>query len=263
LKTSHPFGPRATAATLLLTLILSPAMMRPAQAIPLLGWNRLDQVGSEGSFFAQSGTTSPVNGTPVPAPPGGVIAAMSDALGPGTHLLYQDFVVPTTGNLGGILSFSLFIGNGADRFAVPTNPPTLDFSTPALNQQARVDILRASADPFSVAPGDVLFNAFQTRPGDPLVSGYNNFAVDVSALLLSQVGQTLRLRFAEVDNIAPFQFGVDNVSLEAAPVPEPAGLTLMGIGAFGLISYHLLRRKGAQSRKRGDRTAEAAGEPTA
>ena len=217
-----------------------------------------DQIGSEGTFSVQSGTSSPVSGTPVPAPPGGVQAAMSDALGPGTHLLYQDFVVPTTANLGGVLSFSLFVGNRANNFFAPQ---TLDFSTPALNQQARVDILRASADPFSVSAGDVLFNAFQTRPGDPLVSGYNNFAVDISTLILSQAGQTLRLRFAEVDNVAPFQFGVDNVSLDVAPVPEPSSLMLMGIGTLGLISYHLLRRKGTQSQKRGDPTAETPGGP--
>ena len=88
-----------------------------------------------------------------------------------------------------------------------------------------------------------------------------NFAVDVSALTLSQAGQTLRLRFAEVDNVAPFQFGVDNVSLEVSAVPEPSSLTLMGIATFGLISYHLLRHKGTRSRKRGDPTTETLGGP--
>jgi len=261
-KISHLIGPRATAAAFLLALTLSPAVVRPARAVPLVtnggfelglsGWTVQNQLGSDGTFSIQSGTSSPVNGTPVPAPPGGVNAAMADAQGPGTHLLYQDFVVPT-GNLAGILSFSLFVGNRATDFLAPS---TLDFSTPTLNQQARVDILRATADPFSVSSGDVLVNAFQTRPGDPLVSGYTNFVVDVTQLIRSQAGQALRLRFAEVDNVAAFQFGVDNVSLEVAPVPEPAGFTLMGIGAFGLISYHLLRRKGTRSRGRSGLTAE-------
>ena len=88
-----------------------------------------------------------------------------------------------------------------------------------------------------------------------------NEPVNVSALILSQAGQTLRLRFAEVDNVAPFQLGVDNVSLDVAPVPEPSSLTLMGIGAFGLVSYHLLRRKGTRSQKRGDPRAETLGGP--
>src|SRR5215470_12306228 len=99
-------------------------------------WNRVDQLGSDGTFFLQSGTSSPVSGDPVPLPPGGVSAAMTDAAGPGSHVLYQDFVVPAE---SASLSFSLFIGNRADRFVTPS---TLDFSTPALNQQVRVDILR-------------------------------------------------------------------------------------------------------------------------
>ena len=37
----------------------------------LAGWSRQDGLGGDGMFFIQSGTASPVNGDPVPAPPGG------------------------------------------------------------------------------------------------------------------------------------------------------------------------------------------------
>ena len=115
-----------------------------AQALPVISnggfqsgfasWTRVDQLESEGTFMLQTGTTSPVSGDPVPAPPGSTTAAMTDALGPGSHVLYQDFFVP----LGGaILSFDLFLGNRANAFFTPANG-TLDFSTAALNQQARV-----------------------------------------------------------------------------------------------------------------------------
>src|SRR5437016_4892918 len=57
------------------------------------GWTRADQLGSEGTFALQTGTASPVNGTTVPAPPGGSTAAMTDAQGPGSHVLYQSFTV--------------------------------------------------------------------------------------------------------------------------------------------------------------------------
>ena len=217
----------------------------PATAAPIIlnggfeagfaSWTRVDQLGSEGTFHLQSGVLSPENGDPVPAPPGGEYAAMTDAFGPGSHALYQDFVV---GASSATLQFDLFIGNRWDEFYT-ADPATvgLDFSTVALNQQARVDILRGSADPFSVAASDVLLNLYQTSPGDASVSGYNTFTFDLSALFAANPGETLRLRFAETDNVLQFQFGVDNVSLEtrSVSVPEPASsLVLLGIGLAAL-----------------------------
>jgi hypothetical protein len=201
-------------------------------------WTRADQVGSEGTFVLQTGTVSPVNGDTVPAPPGGTTAAMTDAQGPGSHVLYQDFTVPS-GLSNTILNFALFIGNRADAFVTPAS---LDFSTAVLNQQARVDILAAGASPFSVAPADVLLNVFQTNVGDPLVSGYTNHFADVTALLNSHAGETLRLRFAEADNLFIFQYGVDNVSLldSTQVVPEPGTWLLT---SFGLLAIVLIRAR--------------------
>jgi hypothetical protein len=236
-------GAAAVLALIALPLHAAPILNGDFEA-GMSSWTVVNQVGSEGGFVLQSGTSSPVTGTSVPAP-GGSNAAMTDAEGPGSHLLYQDFM-QTTAVGSARLSFDLFIGNRAEAFSVP-DPLSLDFATPALNQQARIDLLRGSSDPFSLAAGDVLLNLFATLPGDPLVSGYNHFEVDVTALLNANLNQSLRLRFAEVDNVNLFQFGVDNVALEigdANEVPEPASMLLLlgGLAAAALSTRRSLRR---------------------
>lgn len=247
-------------------LVLILAAVEQARAVPLItnggfesgftGWTRVDAIGSDGTFFLQSGTTSPSSGDAVPAPPGGTTAAMSDAQGPGSHVLYQDFVVPALFT-NPVLTFDLFIGNRADDFFTPS-PASLEFSTPELNQQARVDILRAGTDPFSVSSSDVLLNLFQTNPGDPLISGYTSHSTDLTALLTANVGQTLRLRFAETDNVFTFQLGVDNVRLDTQPIPEPGTWLLLSTGLAGLIGRGWRRHR---ERGRGARVVESACAP--
>ena len=211
------------------------------------GWTRVDQTGGDGTFVLQSGTISPVNADPVPAPPQGNVAAMTDSQGPGSHLLYQDFLVAGPASL---LSFDLFIGNRAGLFATPAS---LDFALTSqigaqtLNQQARVDIVRTAADPFSVAAADILQSLYLTQIGDPPVQGYFSVTRDLSVFFGAHGGETLRLRFAEVDNVAPFQFGVDNVRF-AAPgvVPEPPMWVLL---ASALAALLLARRRSNRDRR--------------
>ena len=203
-------------------------------------WTRANRVGSEGDWFHHSGTLSPVNGFAVPAPPGGGAAAMTDGAGPGSHVLYQDFVVPFTLGVS-TLRFDLYIQNRATDFF---SPATLDFATPTLNQQFRVDLLSASADPFSVSVGDVLMNVYQTQPGNPLVSGWVTITMDVSSVLAGRGGQTLRLRFAETDNVNFLVVGVDNVSLV---VPEPGTITFL-VGGLGLLGAAVIRKRLRSSR---------------
>src|SRR4051794_13164535 len=73
------------------------------------GWTRADQLGSEGSFQMQTGTASPLTGTVVPAPPGGTTAAMTDAEGAGSHVLFQLFTITAPVNPT-LLVFDLFVG---------------------------------------------------------------------------------------------------------------------------------------------------------
>lgn len=199
-------------------------------------WTRVQQPGSAGDFLLQTGTTTPILGMTVPPPPEGTTAAMTDAEGPGSYVLYQNFVVPVDVGTA-FLNFSLLIRNSANAFVTPE---TLDYFTPAQNQQFRVDIVSTTADVFSVAPGDVLFNAYRTEVGSPLSSGYSTFAIDISSLLQANAGNTLRLRFSQADNINIFNAGVDQVDIDASPIPEPAGWTLM---SGGLLMVGLLARR--------------------
>lgn len=201
----------------------------------LTGWTVVKQAGSNGDWFIQTGTGSPLNGFSVPAPPQGSFAAMTDMTQPGSQILYQDFVIPM-GVVSATLSFYRYINSGALGFGDFASPNTLDYQVWP-NQQVRVDIITPTADPFSVAAGDVLATIFQTQPGDPKVSGYTLHSTDLTALLAAYSGQTLRLRFAEVDNQGVLLFGVDAVSLtvNTAVVPEPASLALLGLGFVCLL----------------------------
>jgi hypothetical protein len=198
-------------------------------------WTVVDQAQSSGSILVQTGIASPLNGFLTPLPPDGSFAAMSDQGGPGSHILYQDFVIPTDVSSGNV-TFSLWVNNQNGLFF---NLDTLDF-TGAQNQQARVDILTSTSDPFSLAAGDVLLNLFQATAND---SDYVDYSVDITALLVAHAGETLRLRFAEVDNQFFFNLGIDNVGLEVARgVPEPSTIVLAGLGLVGVIGIRLSRR---------------------
>jgi hypothetical protein len=203
------------------------------------GWTLGDAIGSDGSFHLQTGALSPVNGFPLPTPPEGLAAAMTDAFGPGSHVLYQDFLVPTPVSAA-VLEFSLLINNGGDDFYAPS---TLEFSGLDLNQQARVDVLLTSADPFSIAASDVLLNVYQTQPGDLLFFDYTTIQTDLTSLFLAHPGETLRLRFAEVDNVLFFNLGIDDVSLRVTNlVPEASTWLVMPV-AVGLATVSLRQRR--------------------
>src|SRR5215213_11504738 len=53
-------------------------------------WTVVDQAGGNGSWFAHTGTTSPLTNTTIAAPPDGSFAAVTDQNAPGSHVLYRN-----------------------------------------------------------------------------------------------------------------------------------------------------------------------------
>jgi hypothetical protein len=154
-----------------------------------------------GAYYNRTGTTSPVSGYTIPSPPAGSYVAISDQGGPGTHILYQDVTVPAG---GADLEFQLFIGNRAGAWYSPSSLSYLTYP----NQQFRMDVVDPTATVTNLG-SSVWANIYQTTTGDPYVSGYNT----VTASLDAFAGQTIRLRFSEVDNQLFFQAGVDAVGV--------------------------------------------------
>ena len=95
-----------------------------------------------------------------------------------------------------------------------------------------------TADPFSVAPSDVLQNLFSTTVGSSTSFGYNTFLVNAAGVMGSRVGQTVRLRIAEVDNVANLNVGVDAVSIGAVPEPATWGLLAAALLTLGAVKRH-------------------------
>jgi hypothetical protein len=171
------------------------------------GWTVVNQSGGSGDWFVYSGTSTPLTGFAIAAPPEGTFAATTDQGGPGSHVLYQD--VALEAGFNHTLSFDVYYNNQAGVFATP---PSLDFSVNP-NQQYRVDVLRPTAPVTSVAPGDVLATVFQTNVGDPFTLAPTSVSFDLSGF----AGTTVRLRFAEVDNQLFFAASVDRVAIQSTP----------------------------------------------
>lgn len=147
-----------------------------------------------------------VTGAGVPLPPEGTYAAVTDMSAAGTRILYQDIDIPN----GAQATFraTIYVENLAGDYVIA---PTvgLDYTSEA-NQQVRVDVMDPAAAVADVGAG-VLLNIFQTQPGDSLILPPRQITADLSAF----AGQTVRIRFAEVDNQNFQHFGVDAVDVSA------------------------------------------------
>jgi hypothetical protein len=179
----------------------------------LNGWTvDSTQASNAGYWFAYTGNKAPLTGSAinstVATPPQGNYAALSDEIGPGRHILYQDVTLPQ-GQPYTKLILSLWVYYKAQQGQQLTtpSPPTLDSSFAQTQEQYRIDVMKPGAAITSVDPADILLNVFQTQTGDPTDLPPEKITADLTPL----AGQTVRLRFAESDNQGILNASTDDV----------------------------------------------------
>jgi hypothetical protein len=156
------------ASVALAALLLVAALAAPAQAASVdngdfetgdfTGWTTA-QANVDGEWFVYSGTSAPLTGLVIPAPPQGGFAAVTDQADAGSQVLYRDLVLEP--GFTGTLTFEWYYENRADVFVTPAS---LD-PTAGSNQQYRVDLVSPSASP-SRWPRDLIAHQ-GTHVGDP------------------------------------------------------------------------------------------------
>ena len=198
------------------------------------GWTVNEQAESDGTWSVYTGTTTPESQHDIDAPPCDTHAAIFDQEDPSSAVLYQDLTLEAGDTH--TLTFTHYYRNYATVGGEETkpgvsqpqadtplwaSPATLDYTIKDDNQQYRVDIMKPTADPTSVDAADILKTVFQTEPGDPADLAPTPVTVDLSAF----AGQTVRLRFAAVDNDFYLNVGVDCVQLTSTPIPTSTSST--------------------------------------
>jgi hypothetical protein len=199
------------------------------------GWTTNVQGGSNGNLqiIANVTGTSPISGSAfLGNPGGGNFFSITDQSGPGSYSLTQSFTLASAQTVR--ISFQMFANDQSGTIFANGR----DYST-SPNQNAVVDILLGTADPFTNAAADIISTLY--GPGADTAGNPNPFTS--YSTLLSLAAGTYQIRFGETDNQLFFQQGVDNVSVSNA-VPEPMSWALM-ITGLGVVGGAMRRRRSA------------------
>ena len=185
----------------------------------LAGWVQFPAPRASGGWFAYSGIDAPVSTEwendekqprTIQPPPQGNFAAISDQLGSGTRILYQDIALEP--GMTHTLSLTAYYNSLA-----PISVPVPDSLSPKgfSGQQYRIDVMRSSTSIDSVNPADILSTVFRTDEGGLSFSPPLTRTVDLTPF----AGQVVRLRVAEADNLDYLNAGVDAISIQSTPIP--------------------------------------------
>lgn len=221
----------------------------------LSGWTM--QAPTYNGWYVYTGTSSPNYGNPLDPPPHGDWAAVTEQADPGTQLLFQDVALSP----GFAHQASMYVYYRTQ--VALTTQPTLDVmspGSPAMNEQYRVDVMKPAAAADSVAPADVLLPIFGTQTGDPEELPPTLVTADLSQF----AGQTVRLRFAETDNVGPLYASTDAVAITSLKLGKPKKNTKKGTAKLPVSTLEsgtlvLEGRKVATRPKGGPLTVPGAG----
>ncbi len=188
------------------------------------GWTVANVAGGSGSWFVTgNGAPSAINGFAQPVlAGGGNFSASTDQTGPGSHTISQTFAAVAGTQY--VLSFDARATDASGQGPIGFG---IDYAFDP-NQHVQVTV-----------NGDETLIYYGVLTPD-----WAHYEFDISDAI-SKDGIYI-LAFTEVDNQGFLDEGLDNVSLGAAGVPEPAAWALMLLG-FGAV--------GASLRRRGLRTA--------
>jgi len=176
----------------------------------LSGWTVTD-AGGPGSFYANTGTITPLNGFPTVGANSGTGYAVTDQFGPGSHAISQSFTANGADHYS--LTFSMFVNDwlGGGQFG------------------GLVYLVDGAGDPLG-GIGQVLYSA-DTGVTDGAPNPYVTETIDITGDLVG--GNTYQLVFLESDQFAPISVGVDDVSLVVTP--EPAGLMPLSLALLAAV----------------------------
>lgn len=123
-------------------------------------------------------------------------------------ILYRDIKLPPKAQLkSATLSFSYAYRNFTTSWAVTDS--LKDVYGEDANQQFRIDLLKASGDPWTFADSKVLKTVVKPKSFSPFKQKHKTKKVN----LTKYAGQKVRIRFGVAVNMSPLLLGVDNVKL--------------------------------------------------